>query len=143
MDLERLKSDLIRDEGVRLKPYLDTVGKMTIGAGRNLTDVGISTDEVDVLLSNDIARTLADLDRELPWWRNLDPVRARAIANMAFNIGIGNDAHGLLSFHHTLICLESGQWSAAAEGMRASLWHRQVGPRALRIEAMIESGVDT
>lgn len=47
-DMAMLLSELSRDEGRRLKPYLDTVGKTTIGVGRNLTDVGISEDECDL-----------------------------------------------------------------------------------------------
>lgn len=136
MDLDRLRAELTRDEGVRLKPYEDTVGKLTIGVGRNLTDCGITAAEAQTLLDYDIERTLVDLDRELPFWRNLDPVRQRVLANMAFNLGIGR----LLTFKHTLVCVETGMYQAAAEGMRGSLWHRQVGPRALRLEQMMETG---
>ena len=44
---------LIRDEGLRLFPYTDTVGKLTIGVGRNLTDAGISADEAEVLAATE------------------------------------------------------------------------------------------
>lgn len=49
-----LKDMLIRHEGLKLKPYRDTVGKLTIGAGRNLNDLGISEREAMFLLDNDI-----------------------------------------------------------------------------------------
>ena len=39
MNWERLKNDIKRHEGFRSKPYKDTVGKTTIGYGRNLDDV--------------------------------------------------------------------------------------------------------
>lgn len=55
--------DLKLDEGLRLKPYRDTVGKLTIGIGRNLDDVGISEAEAEYLLSNDLDRTISDLDK--------------------------------------------------------------------------------
>ena len=46
---------LIEDhEGRRSHIYTDTVGKLTIGVGRNLTDRGLSDDEIDYLLANDI-----------------------------------------------------------------------------------------
>ena len=61
LDLDALRSELRRDEGVRLKPYRDTVGKITIGVGRNLTDVGITPDEADVLLDHDIAAAIGYL----------------------------------------------------------------------------------
>ena len=34
--LERMKEQLLRHEGLRLKPYRCTAGKLTIGIGRNL-----------------------------------------------------------------------------------------------------------
>lgn len=42
--ISSLQEQLIRDEGVRKFPYKDTVGKTTIGVGRNLDDVGLSQD---------------------------------------------------------------------------------------------------
>jgi lysozyme len=139
MNMDALIADLTRDEGVRLKPYLDTVGKTTIGVGRNLTDVGISEDEADYLLHSDIARTVADLNRKLTWWSTLDEVRQRVLCNLCFNLGI----NGLLTFHNTLEAVRSGRYGDAADGMLASLWARQVGPRSLRLAAMMRTGTDT
>jgi lysozyme len=138
MDLDILKAELVRDEGCRLHPYVDTVDKITIGVGRNLDDVGISEDEAAFLLANDIARVRRDLDDHLPWWQGLDPVRQRVLANMCFNLGIGH----LLGFTHTLNLVEGGDFEAAAEAMMASLWARQVGPRAARLADMMRSGVE-
>lgn len=139
MDIAALRADLARDEGLRLKPYTDTVGKLTIGYGRNLDDVGISEDEAAVMLTNDIAKVMVQLDSHLPWWQQMDPVRQRVLANMAFNLGI----NGLLGFKNTLILMESGQYEAAADGMAQSRWHRQVGPRALRLEFMMRTGKES
>ncbi|WP_232034153.1 glycoside hydrolase family protein [Mycoavidus cysteinexigens] len=50
-----------RDEGERFKPYFDTVGKITIGVGRNLTDGSVSQGECELLLQNDIAKRLDGL----------------------------------------------------------------------------------
>ena len=75
--------DLKLDEGLRLKPYRDTVGKLTIGIGRNLDDVGISEAEAEYLLSNDLDRTISDLDKYMLWWQTLDTPRRRVILNMA------------------------------------------------------------
>ena len=80
--------DLKLDEGLRLKPYRDTVGKLTIGIGRNLDDVGISEAEAKYLLSNDLDRTISDLDKYMLWWQTLDTPRRRVILNMAFNLGV-------------------------------------------------------
>lgn len=136
MDMNALLFELERDEGLRLKPYKDSVGKLTIGAGRNLDDVGISEEEARHLLENDVARTVADLDRHLPWWSGLDPVRQRVVINMAFNMGVA----GLLGFSKTLAAMKSGDYVGAAYGMLASKWAGQVGERATRLAHMMSTG---
>ncbi|MBB6251696.1 glycoside hydrolase family protein [Nitrospirillum iridis] len=136
LDVNALAADLRRDEGVRLKPYADTVGKLTIGVGRNLSDVGLSTSEVDLLLSNDIERVRDDLDRALPWWRALSEARQRAVANMAFNMGVPT----LQTFHTTLGHLQAGRFGQAADAALASRWASQVGARAGRIATLIRVG---
>jgi lysozyme len=135
-DMPTLVAELKRDEGVRLKPYTDTVGKLTIGVGRNLTDVGITDDECTTLLQNDIDKTVLALDRTLPWWRNLNPVRQRVLVNMAFNMGMV----GLLTFKNTLSAMQNGSYAAAAAGMLASKWATQVGARAERLADMMRTG---
>ncbi len=52
--MNRIKAQLIRHKGLKLKPYRCTAGKLTIGVGRNLDDCGISQTEAYVLLENDI-----------------------------------------------------------------------------------------
>ena len=49
MDRHILKSLLVHHEGERLKAYKDSVGKWTIGVGRNLQDCGVSAEEKKVL----------------------------------------------------------------------------------------------
>lgn len=136
MNRDRLIEQLRIDEGVRYKPYKDTVGKLTIGVGRNLDDRGLSPDEVDYLLSNDIKIVEADLDRALPWWRNMTDARQEVLANMCFNLGISR----LLGFKNTLQFMKDGKYEAAARGMEASMWFRQVGGRAQRLVKMMEKG---
>lgn len=143
MDIKVLVAELERDEGLRLKPYRDTVGKLTVGVGRNLDDVGLSQDEAEYLLQNDIKRACADLDANLPWWRELDDVRQRVLVNMCFNMGIGSiqAGRGLLSFGITLLKVKSGDYAGAAAGMLASKWAGQVGGRAKRLADMMRTGV--
>jgi lysozyme len=138
MDDARLLEQLERHEGLRLKPYRDTVGKLTIGVGRNLTDVGLSESEARFLLRTDVTRVKADLDTHLPWWRGLDDVRARVLADMAFNLGIA----GLVGFRDTLAAVRAGRWADAAAGMRASKWAGQVKGRAERLASMMQTGDD-
>lgn len=138
MDIDKLKKDLINDEGYKLKLYECTAGKLTIGVGRNIEDRGISTDEAELMLQNDIRIVEAELDKALPWWRKLDEVRQRALANMAFNLGLPT----LLKFKDMLKHLQDGCWNDAANSALDSQWARQVGRRALRIALMFREGRD-
>lgn len=136
MNLSILKLELIRDEGCRLKPYRCTAGKLTIGVGRNLDDVGISNAEAGFLLDNDIKRTTDELDAKWPKWRELDDVRQRVVVNMAFNLGVKR----FLGFTKTLAAIGSGDYEEAAKQMLDSQWAKQVGERADRLAKMMRTG---
>lgn len=135
-DLGQVKRDLRRDEGFRARPYKDTVGKLTVGYGRNLDDVGLSEQEAEILLANDIANVCSELDRHLPWWRNLSGVRQGVVLNMCFNMGIKK----LLAFKNTLAAMERGDYEAAAQGMENSRWYGQVKGRAVRLVKEMRDG---
>lgn len=131
-----LVEQLTRDEALRLRPYTDTVGKLTIGVGRNLTDKGITRDESDFLLSNDIDEVTEEVSKALPWTKNLDPIRLAVLLNMAFNMG----TEGLVNFHHMLAHVQEGKYPDAAQDMLNSKWAHQVGPRAVRLAKQMTSG---
>lgn len=126
----------MRDEGVRKFPYKDTVGKTSIGVGRNLDDVGISQDEIDLMLANDIKAATVRLESTFPWTMALDETRRAVLLNMTFNMGIG----GVAGFRDFLNKLQAGDFSAAAGAMLDSKWAEQVGPRAQRLSIQLESG---
>lgn len=136
MNREALINQLIMDEGLKLKPYSDTVGKLTIGVGRNLNDTGISEDEARVLLGNDIARTEQALDSAFPFWRTLSENRQEVIANMAFNMGTAR----LLDFKNMIHALQASDYLGAAREMLNSEWARQVKKRADRLADQMRNG---
>lgn len=136
MNMEKMKAELVRDEGLRLKPYMDTVGKLTVGIGRNLTDNGITEDEAFVMLQNDIANAENDLMIQLPLYNHLSEVRQRVLVNMCFNMGIGK----LLTFKQTLGFISVERYNDAADSMLDSLWAKQVGVRAVRLADMMRTG---
>lgn len=137
-----LRSQLLRDEGLRLKPYKDSVGKLTIGCGRNLDDVGISLDEADLMLDNDIHRARAATLSHVPNAHTLDEVRLAVLIAMAFNLGIGaaTKGTGLLGFPKLLAAVTATDWDTAAKEMLASKWRRQVGVRADRLAEQMRLG---
>lgn len=132
---DRLVRLLQRHEGLRLVPYRDTTGHLTIGYGLNL-DAGISKAEAEWLLRTRVMAATEAVARSLPWWARLDEVRRSVLVDMAYNLGIA----GLLKFRRTLAAIERGDYDAAARGMLASLWARQVGQRAVRLATMMRTG---
>ncbi|MDP7337673.1 MAG: hypothetical protein QGI10_00095 [Vicinamibacterales bacterium] len=122
-------------EGEKFRPYVDTVGKVSIGIGRNLSDVGISKTESRYMFANDLARAEAQVDRQWPWASELDLVRRACLVDMTFNMG-----GRLRKFKRFLESLEAGAYMDAAVHMLDSRWADQVGGRALRLAEMVRTG---
>ena len=138
IDDDQLIRQLKLHEGVRFKAYQCTAGKTTIGVGRNLDDLGITEDESDYLLANDIERIKVALMREIPWMEKLNDVRQRVLLDMAFNLGIA----GLMKFKRTLKAVEDGEYEKAGRMMLDSKWATQVNKRADRLSVMMNIGKD-
>lgn len=124
-----------RDEGLRLTPYVDTVGKITIGYGTNLSD-GIDEDEASYLETRRVVKAAQALATHLPWTNQLDEARRGVLINMTYNMGIA----GLLGFKNTLALVQAGDYDKAAEAMLQSKWAEQVGARAHRLSLQMRSG---
>ncbi len=145
--MDALVADLKRDEGERLRPYVDTVGKITIGVGHNLTDLGISQAISDALLAEDIAGAEWLLDTYFTWWRTLDEPRQLVVLNLAFNLGPRREQperiaarKGLLAWTATMGHIQAGDYLAAAESLLGNQkWVGQVGKRAKRLADMLSS----
>ena len=127
---------LLRDESLRLKPYRDSVGKLTIGVGRNLDDVGISEAEARVLLANDLEKVRSQIAFMLPWAAKLSAQRMSVLENMAFNMGMAR----LLGFKIALQFIEVADYDNAAKEMLSSTWATQVGARAQRLAEQMKTG---
>jgi lysozyme len=136
MNRQALERQLAIDEGRRAIVYLDTVGKLTGGVGRNLTDRPFFDDEIALMLKNDIALVETELDKRLPWWREMTDARQNVLANMCFNLGITR----LLGFGKTLAHMCAGEYDDAAREMLDSKWAKQVGARAVRLAALMREG---
>ncbi|MEH6405330.1 MAG: hypothetical protein V7750_18300 [Sneathiella sp.] len=131
----RLTEDLIKNEGLRLMPYQDTVGKLTIGVGRNLDDGGISKEEALYLLSNDIGNVLSELSEKVDCWSSLPDTKKIALADMCFNLGWPR----LSKFKRMMAALEGGDFDLAATEALDSKWAKQVGQRSERIATLLRS----
>lgn len=134
--MTQLIEQLKRHEGLRLKPYLCTADKFTIGIGRNLEDVGISEQEAEMLLLNDIERAKQALLQKFPWTAELDEVRFAALINFTFNVGIGTVA----KFKNAMGLLKQKNYDMAANEFLRSRWADQVGKRAIEVTEQIRTG---
>ena len=135
---ENLLEMLKRHEGVRSHVYLCSAGYETIGVGRNISKsgMGLSDDEVDYLLENDIERVIKELSSEYPWFNTLDDVRKDAMIDISFNLG----ATRLRGFKRALAAMEVADYKTAAKEFLDSKWSRDVKGRATELCYMIEMG---
>lgn len=138
MDMERIKTTLIRHEGLELKPYRCTSNKLTIGVGRNLDDRGITHTTAMQMLDEDIELSIEDLRRNLSWFDEMPEPVQEALINLAFNMGIVR----LMQFRKTIAFLRDREWDKAATEMLDSRYATQVGRRADEVADMIRSAAD-
>ena len=146
MNKEKLIEELIIDEGCIDKVYADHLGFLTLGVGHLILDtdkefkLGIGTpvsdERINECLHNDIDIVCAELDRNMPWWNELDETRQRVLANMCFNLGCPR----LKNFKNFLAALEAGDFETAGEEMMDSKWATQVGSRAVRLQEKMLHG---
>lgn len=121
------------NENLTFTPYHDTVGKLTIGFGRNLEDKGISHSESELLLANDVTVTHAMLLSEFGFYKSLSEVRQAVLMDMLHNMGMG----GLKKFKKMLHACRVGDWDEAGRQMQDSQYWKQVGVRAKRNYLML------
>lgn len=139
--MQKLKAELKVDEAVRQFPYddagipLTAKGKISIGIGRNLTDKGLSPDEIDYLFQNDVNDAYRQA-QTLQWFTQLDEPRQAVILNMIFNGGL----HGVLGFGKMIAAIQVHDYPTASKQMLDSLWAKQVGPRATKLAARMLTG---
>lgn len=166
LNMPRLHSQLILEEGLRLMAYDDATGypvppggtcrgKLTVGVGRNLDgnpltkmEMGIighdgrsrpiTHDQAIMLLDHDIASTCHALHENMSWWEYMDEIRARVLVDLCFNMGVVT----LLGFKHFLSNMRTAAFNAAADELESSLWFNQVHTRGVRLVAMVRTGED-
>lgn len=140
MNLDRLTLRLMHEEGLRLKPYKDTVGKTTIGYGRNLDDVGVTKAEAESMLRHDILRAEEGAKALVSNFGELTSLRQEVLVEMAFNLGTA----GLGGFKRMIAAVEAGDYANAAREIstsKAASQHEQWGnPRYAELSRMMLLG---
>jgi len=119
--------------------YKCSAGYWTLGIGRNVDvngGLGLSDEEVDFLLENDIARVIKELSLEYSWFNDLDDVRRDAMIDISFNLG----ATKLRKFVLALDAMEKADYKSASEEFLDSEWSRTVKGRSVELASMIATG---
>jgi lysozyme len=136
MNRARLSKQLEVDEGRRRRLYKDTVGKLTIGVGRNIEDRGLRDDEIDLMLSNDIDEAIGIARALVVNFDQLDDVRQEVVTNMALNLGMTR----LGGFKQFIGALLRFDFQRATTEMMDSKWYEQVGERGKRLARAMREG---
>ena len=128
------------EEGFVAHCYICTAGAHTVGYGRNIDQkhggIGISEDEADYLLRNDIDRTISECQR-WDWFDELDPVRQSVVVQLCFQLGRPR----LSQFKRMLAALsqQPPDLIAAANELLDSRFANQVPARAARLAEQMVS----
>jgi len=142
---EKLRAQLIRDEGRKPYAYPDSLGYLTIGVGHLIDEKkgGRLPDSIiDALLEYDIREATGLLFQYQPWTAQLDPVRQAVLINMVFNMGQEPFDHdGFKDWPNFLAQVQRGDYEQAATNMLSTPWAQQVGMRAQRLAAQMRTGV--
>lgn len=151
LDIAEMINRLILHEGLKLNPYKDTKGLLTIGIGRCIEtnpftyeeikavgdwQNGITRNAAYMLCKNDIIRCINELKKNISFFEKLDQERQYVLIDMCFNMGINK----LLCFKKMLSALGIGNYNKAAEEILNSSYAKQVGKRADRLSNCIKTG---
>ena len=138
-DDNELLATLRRYEGWVPHAYQDHLGFWTIGYGRLIDrrrGGGISREEGDYLLSNDVEQVERGLRSRLDCWDRLTITQRRALINMGFQLGV----NGVMNFRRMVAALERSDWAEAEREALDSRWAQQTPGRATEVAADLRDG---
>jgi len=136
--MSKLIEMIKRHEGVVPYAYQDSRGYWTIGVGRLIDEElggGLSDDEIDYLLTNDINRCIEEAET-YPWFAGLSEPRQAVVISLLFNLGKPRWD----GFKLAQKAIAAGDMAEASRQLLDSKWARQVGKRAHEMAAQLQSG---
>ncbi len=138
---EDIKEFIKKNEGLRLQPYKDSKGILTIGYGHNLNK-GISLKIAEAIFEEDFEEALLVLENVLKEHNikieNLPDEVVKALLDMAFNLG-----YKLGDFKKMLNCIKEEDWAGALIEAMDSKWAKQVKNRAIKIAGLFKEAVNS
>ncbi len=141
MDLDKLRSELKRDEGIRLRAYTCSAGHRTIGHGHNLSARGLdhikacTLEQARAWLEQDMIQATKVAKKLFPSFNDLSDARQRVLVNMAFVL-----EWKLNEFNMLKLAVARRDWVWAAGEILDSAFARQTGARAQRLAQMMREG---
>ena len=133
--VDSLKERIKKHEGKVRKPYLDSVGVLTVGYGRNLEANPLSDDEIDLMFENDFRRAL-DGAEGFFCYSQLNDTRRGVLIEMVFQMGV----NGVCKFKRFLDAAMAEDWQKAHDEMLDSKWAKQVPSRAKELAEVFLNG---
>ena len=140
----KLKEEIIRDEGVVYEIYNDHLGLATFGIGHLVKDgdpekgqpVGtpVSKERVDEVWEHDFTEHVEECGKLYPDLEHYPDEVQRVLVNMTFNMGMTR----LSKFKNFKSAIERNDWKQAAVEGRDSRCYNQVTNRAERLMTMLE-----
>lgn len=137
-NFRKIRALLKQHEGFSSKLYTDTVGKPTIGYGRNMVDNGLSPSECLLLLDDDISFHYGKLNNFIKDFSELNEARQMALISMSYNLGFA----GFQSFTEMIKAINIKDFETAAKEILDSdmAKKKQFGKRAQVLARIISSG---
>ena len=143
--LERLRKEIIADEGCVLEVYKDHLGYYTVGVGHLIlpsdeewetpTGTKITQTRADELLVKDFNNVLKECEDGLTVWSEVGEEVKLILANMAFNLGLPR----LRKFQLMLKAINKEDYVTASKEGLDSKWADQVYNRARRLMDRLRS----
>jgi lysozyme len=122
-------------DGKTIVPGKTVTGNATIGVGRNLVGKGLTQDEIDYLLNNDVAEVQAFLNT-YPWFPKQDVVIQAALIDLCFNEGPA----GFGGFVKMIAALAINDYQTAGAEIMNSKGARQLPGRYTQLSQMVKTG---
>ena len=124
--LIKLRKSLIKHEGYRDLAYIDTVNKITIGIGDNISDRPVEADWINSRCDKLTSELYKQFTEDYTWFNDLNDDRKIVLINMAYNMGYKR----LQEFEEMIQSLIERNYTRASDEMLNSEWATQVPHRA-------------
>jgi len=138
--MDAVKQMIIKHEGLKTRPYQDSLGLWTVGVGHLIgngkslpSDMNreFSQKEVMDMFEQDFAKHYSIAQRT-PGWDKANEAGKGAMIDLAFNMG-----QWWNKFPNTAKALAAGDFAGAAAGLRDSKWFQQVGNRGKEVASLM------